>query len=84
MFSAGAAAPTQGPLIEKLDGAPFWPIPPTVSTNWEYQAGETTVCTSFQPRGSDGTAAFGGGFWVQSRPVLPAATTTTEFLTLVA
>jgi hypothetical protein len=48
---------------------PFWPIPPTVNSSGEYQAGETTVWTCFQPRGSDGTAALGGGFWVHSLPV---------------
>ena len=57
---------------------------PTVRTNGEYQAGETMVCTFCQPRGSAGTAASGGGFWVQSPPELPAATTMTAPLTLTA
>ena len=84
MFSAGAAAPTHGPDIEKLLGWPFWAMPPTVSTSGEYQAGETMVCTCFQPRGSAGIAGSGGGFWVQSWPVLPAATMMTAPLTLTA
>lgn len=57
---------------------------PTVRTSGEYQAGLTIVCTWRQPRGSVGIAGSGGGFCVQSCPVLPAATTTTAFLTLTA
>ena len=57
---------------------------PTVSTNGEYQAGDTIVCTSFQPRGSAGSAGSGGGFWVQFSPVLPAAATITTPLSLTA
>src|SRR5262245_21271465 len=83
-FSAGAAAPTHGPFIEKLLGCPFCAIPPTVSTSGEYHAGLTTVCAWFHPRGSAGTPASGGGFCVQSWPVLPAATTITAPLTLTA
>ncbi len=66
MFSAGAAAPTHGPDIEKLLGWPFSAMPPTVNTNGEYHAGETMVWTCFQPRGSAGMDASGGGFWLQS------------------
>src|SRR5687767_12757895 len=84
MFSAGAAAPTHGPDIENVLGCPFSAIPPTVSTSGEYQAGDTMVCTPCQPRGSAGSAGLGGGFWLQSPPVLPAATTTTAPLTLTA
>src|SRR4051794_5630262 len=84
MFSAGAAAPTHGPDIEKVLGCPLGPMPPTVSTSGEYQAGDTIVCTCFQPRGSAGIAGSGGGFCVQSWPVLPAATTTTAPFTLTA
>src|SRR6478735_2213039 len=84
MFSAGAAASTQGPDIEKVLGWPVCPMPPTVSTSGEYQAGDTIVCTCFQPRGSLGASASGGGFWEQSWPVLPAATTTMAPLMLTA
>src|SRR5215208_6770721 len=84
MFSAGAAAPTHGPFIEKLLGNPFWATPPTVSTSGEYHAGLTIVCTWLQPRGSAGSAGSGGGFWLQSWPVLPAATMITAPLTLTA
>src|SRR6187551_2917519 len=84
MFCAGAAAPTHGPDIENVLGCPVWPMPPTVSTSGEYQAGETIVATFFQPRGSLGTAASGGGFCVQSPPVLPAATMMTTSLTFTA
>src|SRR6185312_6494547 len=83
-FSAGAAASTHGPCMEKLLGWPFWAIPPTVSTSGEYHAGLTTVCTRFQPRGSAGMPGSGGGFCVQSWPVLPAATMMTAPLTLTA
>ncbi len=84
MFSAGAATPTHGPCMENELGTPFWPMPPTVSTKGAYQAGVTTVCTLFQPRGSLGVDASGIGFCEQSPPVLPAATTTTAFLALTA
>src|ERR1700754_4893868 len=84
MFSAGAAASTHGPDLEKVLGGPVGPMPPTVSTSGEYQAGETMVCTCFHPRGSAGMAGSGGGFCVHSWPVLPAATTITAPLTLTA
>ncbi len=84
MSAPGAAAPTHGPCIEKSLGAESGPKLPTVSTSGSYHAGVTMVRTSFQPRGSSGTDGSGGGFWVQSCPVLPAATTITTFLTLTA
>src|SRR5262249_48036837 len=84
MFSAGAAAPTHGPCIEKGLGAPLWPTPPMVSTNGAYHAGVTIVCTCCQPRGAPGDHGSGGGFCAQSPPVLPAATMTTAPLTLTA
>src|SRR4051812_49707433 len=84
MFSAGAAAPTQGPFIEKLLGSPFSAIPPTVSTSGEYHAGLTIVCTCFQPRGSAGIAASCGGFLQHSLPVVPAPAMMYAPLTLTA
>ncbi|KMO77274.1 hypothetical protein MCHUDSM44219_03505 [Mycolicibacterium chubuense] len=80
MFSPGAATSTHGPARLKSDADPSAAAEPTVSTKSSYHAGLATTDTASPPAASR-------GFWpghCPAAPTLPAALTTTVFVTSTA
>ena len=85
MFSPGAAIPTHGPATVKVDGCPSGAREAVDSTYGCHQDGMETEVTAAQFRGSAGRAGSVSGLDSHdAAPRLPAAATTTAFLSTAA